>query len=265
MVGTRRQALRWLAACGSWAALASRGSAAEWPTQWQAGSLRFHADFPLAADAAVVRDAMELRQSVPATLRLAPSDETVYLYLFSQQPTYRSYVHQYFPGVPDRRALYIKQQEHGMVFAYVSDDFGEDVRHETAHAVLHTLLPMVPLWLDEGLAEYFELPAAQRFSGHSHLRQIRRNLRWQRPASLAKLEAIGDLRQMQPAQYRDAWSWVHYLLHGPPAAQQEFHQYLSDLHQHTPPGQLGRRLQRHISDLSRSYADHFARVAEQDA
>jgi hypothetical protein len=265
MVITRRQALRWLAAGGSWAALPSCGSAAEWPTQWQAGSLRFHADFPLVADAAVVRDALELRQSVPATLGLPPSDETIYLYLFSRQPTYRGYVQQYFPGVPYRRALFIKQQEHGMVFAYVSDDFGEDVRHETAHAVLHTLLPMVPLWLDEGLAEYFEVPAARRFDGHAHLTQIRGNLRWHRPAPLAKLEAIGDLRQMQQAQYRDAWSWVHYLLHGPQAAQQEFRQYLSDVHQHTPPGQLSRRLQRQIPDLSRSYADHFARITERAA
>ena len=106
-----------------------------------------------------------------------------------------------------------------MVFAYYSDDFVVDLRHETTHAVLHTLLPMVPLWLDEGLAEYFEVPAADRCQGNPHLKQVQRNVRWRRPASLVKLEATETLDQMDRDAYRDAWSWVHYLLHGPADAQ----------------------------------------------
>ncbi|GIT30210.1 MAG: hypothetical protein Ct9H300mP1_22560 [Planctomycetaceae bacterium] len=35
--------------------------------------------------------------------------------------------------------------------------FPEDLRHEFTHGVLHSSLKRVPLWLDEGLAEYFEV------------------------------------------------------------------------------------------------------------
>ena len=47
-----------------------------------------------------------------------------------------------------------------------------DLRHETTHAVLHGLLPMVPLWLDEGLAEYFEAPEANRLQRHPHFKAV---------------------------------------------------------------------------------------------
>jgi hypothetical protein len=44
-----------------------------------------------------------------------------------------------------------------MVFAYRGEDFETDLRHECTHALLNAALPVVPLWLDEGLAEYFEV------------------------------------------------------------------------------------------------------------
>jgi hypothetical protein len=243
----------------SWA-LCDGGFAAQWPTQWQVQSLRFHADFPLRPDARIVQDALDLDRSIPQILALNAGNETVYIYLFSDRPTYQNYLTQYFPNVPYRRALFIKQQGHGMVFAYYSRDFAVDLRHETAHAVLHTILPMVPLWLDEGLAEYFEVATPQRVYGNPHLKSTLRNVRWYRPVSLERLESIHDLEQMKPEQYRAAWSWVHYLLHGPTAARREFRAYLSDIAHHTPPGQLVSRLQQRISDLPRSYADHFQQL-----
>ena len=48
------------------------------------------------------------------------------------------------------------------VYAYRHPELPIDLRHECTHALLHANLPMVPLWLDEGLAEYFEMPEAER-------------------------------------------------------------------------------------------------------
>src|SRR6056297_815659 len=103
----------------------------------------------------------------------------------------------YFPDVPSRQALFIKRRGPGMVFAYRGHEFEVDLRHETTHAVLHSLLPMVPLWLDEGLSEYFEVPAVQRASGHPHLRAIRNQVRWQRVANIRRLESCYELSAMQ--------------------------------------------------------------------
>ena len=46
-----------------------------------------------------------------------------------------------------------------VVYAQGGDRLADDLRHEMTHAYLHSVVPDVPLWLDEGLAKYFELPA----------------------------------------------------------------------------------------------------------
>ncbi len=39
--------------------------------------------------------------------------------------------------------------------------------------------------------------------------------------SVGELAAIEDLNQMGRDAYRDAWAWVHYMLHGPREARDE--------------------------------------------
>ena len=72
---------------------------------------------------------------------------------------HRTYIEAHYPDIPYRRALFIK--EHGLagLYAYRHADLAVDLRHECTHAMLHASLPYVPLWLDEGLAEYFEATA----------------------------------------------------------------------------------------------------------
>ena len=103
-----------------------------------------------------------------AKLGAPPPRETVHFFLFQAKGTYQSYMKQYFPRVPYRRALFIKARGPGMVFAYQGNDFEIDVRHECTHALLHTWLPHVPLWLDEGMAEYFEVPRDKRVRQNPH-------------------------------------------------------------------------------------------------
>ena len=44
----------------------------------------------------------------------------------------------------------------------MGDHLRTDLRHELTHALLHGVLKDVPLWLDEGLAGFFELPPDAR-------------------------------------------------------------------------------------------------------
>ena len=48
----------------------------------------------------------------------------------------------------------------------------DDLRHEMTHAYLHAVVPNVPLWLDEGLAKYFELPRQQHGLNQPYVRQV---------------------------------------------------------------------------------------------
>jgi hypothetical protein len=257
----RRQVLGHLASGLLGLVTGKRLAATEWPAEWRQGSLVFHADFPLSRHAPILDELPTMQQSVPAALLLPAASEPIHIYLFREKRTYQRYLRQYFPGVPARRAMFIKQRGAAMVFAYYSNDFAVDLRHEATHAILHSGLPFVPLWVDEGLAEYFEVATAARYQGHPHLPQVRRQLAWRRFRDLPSLEQVTELSEMTNDDYRDAWAWVHFLLHGPAFARREFTRYFADIQAHTAPGALSERLRTDTRQLRPLFVQHFANVA----
>jgi hypothetical protein len=72
--------------------------------------------------------------------------------------SYGQFLSKRFPSVPSRRAFFVESDTRLAVYAHWSDRVGEDLRHEVAHGYLHSMVQGLPLWLDEGLAEYFEVP-----------------------------------------------------------------------------------------------------------
>ena len=237
--------------------LAVSAQAQSWPDEHVNGPFFYHADFPLRPLYPVLESVTELQHDIPRQLGLNSVEEPIHIFLFEQPSTYQNYVKKYFPTVPTRPALFVKQRGPGMVFARLGTNISVDLRHETAHAVLHSILPMVPLWLDEGLGEYFEIPEATRATAHSHLKSIRSRTRWGRVASIDMLEALDDLSKMNSEHYRDAWSWVHFMLHGPPDARTALQRFLQDIAAHVPPGKLSMRLRRNVPNLERAYLAHF--------
>lgn len=234
--------------------------AQQWPDQRHDGQFVFHANFSLDSCAEILDEVTLLSDQVAQRLQLQPSREPIHVYLFSRRDVYQQYMHYYFPGVPLRRALFIKERGPGMVFAYRSNELAVDLRHETTHAILHTMLPMVPLWLDEGLAEYFEVPPADRQHKNPHLRSVRWRSRLRQVPDLSKLEALRALSAMNRDDYRDAWAWVHFMLHGPIETQAELYSYLTDIQAHVPPGKLSERLPRRVPQLERKFLLHFSSV-----
>ena len=57
-----------------------------------------------------------------------------------------------------RRAFFLAQGSRQVVYTYFNPQLEVDLRHEATHALLHLAIAELPLWLDEGLAEYFEVP-----------------------------------------------------------------------------------------------------------
>ena len=233
------------------------GDQRRWPSEQQRGPFSFHADFPLESQTSLLAEVSALQADLHETLGIGPPQEPIHFFWFARKSTYRDYLSLYFQDVPHRRALYIKRAGPGMVFAYEQANFAEDVRHESTHALLHSVLPMVPLWLDEGLAEYFEVPASKRSSGHTHLVSIRWANRFRSPPSLERLEQIVEMQELGSTEYRDAWSWVHFLLHGPPAAENALRSYLHELQAGIVPEPISARLRRALPNLEQRYVDHF--------
>jgi hypothetical protein len=116
---------------------------------------------------------------------------------------------------------------------------------------------MVPLWLDEGLAEYFEVAPQERESGNPHLASIQRSLRFKPAPRLETLERFERLEEMGTTEYRDAWAWVHFMLHGPSEGREELVGYLRNIAALSPPGDLSARLRRRMPNLEERFIVHF--------
>jgi hypothetical protein len=229
----------------------------QWPYQQQWGLFHVHADFSPDRVRSLFSELDMLQRDLQEQLRIGPMQEHVDVYLFAQREVYHNYMRHYFPQMGVRQAMYIKSNSPGNVFAYLGPEFAIDLRHEATHAMLHAMLPLLPLWLDEGLAEYFEVTAEQRRDGNPYLRTVVRDAHLNRSPSLVQLEALRDLSEFGPPEYRDAWAYVHFLLHGPPAARQVLWGYLADIRGHRPPRPISGMLDESLADPRAALIEHF--------
>lgn len=246
-----------LLAAGALFASRTAEAAARWPYERVAGAFHCHSTFALEPYQTLFDELAQLERDLTATLGVVKVREPIHVYLFDSKDIYQQYVRQYFPDVPYRRALFVKNRGPGMVFAYKNPEFAIDVRHESTHALLHASLPMVPLWLDEGLAEYFEVPRDERASDNPHLTRIRWAARLGHTPSLEHLEDKETLGDMGRTDYRNSWAWTHLMLHGPREAHDELVRFLADIQANTPPGQFSVRLKRRIPDIEERFVEHF--------
>ena len=234
-----------------------RCAAADWADSRTIGPFVCRADFPLQGLEGLLGELVQLQADLTRHLRIPRPAEPIELYLLHDEQTYAQYLNRYFPNVPYRRALYVKGEGPGMVFAHRGPQFEVDLRHECTHALLHAVLPEVPLWLDEGLAVYFEVPARQRAFDHPHLENLRRSARLGIVPPLESLERKANLAEVTGAEYAYAWAWVHFMLHASAAAHEELVAYLADMRKGAPPGQLSARLRRRLDDPAKRLAVHL--------
>jgi hypothetical protein len=241
------------------AALAAAGPAAVagWTDTRVVGPLIYRSDFPLTGLDGLLAEVAGLQTELAAALQAEPSREPIEVYLFHDQTAYRSYLSRYLPTVPYRRALYVKGRGPGRVFAAWGPEVEVDLRHECTHALLHAWLPFVPLWLDEGIAQFFETPPRQRGAARPQLEDMRRSLWAGYIPDLAKLETKTDIAEMGQAEYRDSWAWVHFMLLGPPGARQELVAYLAELRRGPSAVPLAQRLPERLPQLAAQFGDHF--------
>jgi hypothetical protein len=209
----------------------------------RAGQLVMISDFKLAKDDPLVDDLIDLRDQVVSTLHLPEPRQDVVVYMFGNEDAYRRYLNTVHPGLPSRRAYFVGTKKELAVYTYWGDRIQEDLRHEYTHGILHSSLAAVPLWLDEGLAEYFEV-AGPRPGGmntdYPHQLAVAVANGW-RP-DIDRLEQVEEFAQLRRIDYQESWAWVHYLLHASPETRQELLAYISDLRDSTRPPALSDRI-----------------------
>lgn len=196
------------------------------------GQLVFHSDFELPSDHRLVRELTLEREDICNTLGIATNNEPIEVYLFRDAERYREYLMRNFPTVPSRRAFFLETDTRLAVYAHWSDRVAEDLRHEVAHGYLHSALPNLPLWVDEGLAEYFEVPRGLAGLNQPHVELLSDSItrdNWK--PNLQRLESLKDSAQMDQRDYAESWAWVYFILHSPPERRELLLGYLEELHE----------------------------------
>ncbi|MBN9521384.1 hypothetical protein J0H58_23160 [bacterium] len=228
------------------------------------GHYVFYHDFEVDKGDPLFAELEALPDHVFGELGLPPSTGVIQVFLFDAQDRYERYMKGRYRHLPTRRAYFIAEPRVGggaedlKVFTWTGDHLRTDLRHELTHALLHGVLKDVPLWLDEGLAGYFELPPEQAGVNAQHLEMLRRG---PFQPDMARLERLDQVRQMEKPEYREAWAWVHLMLRGPTAGKVALTEYLQQLRTTDRPGPLHPRLTAALGDPDAALADHLARLA----
>lgn len=220
--------------------------------------LVIHSDFPLASHHRLIEELIARRTDICRGLGLPGSDEPVYIYLFGDAERFRAFMRLHYPDFPDRRAFFVETDTRLIVYAHWGDRVAEDLRHEVSHAYLHAAVPNLPLWLDEGLAEYFEGPRGGQGMNHPHVHGLLARLdqgSWQ--PDVGRLEQIDSPFGMTLDEYAEAWAWSHFLLNTHPIHQELLLGYLIDLRRDGATAPLSVRLGQMLGSPDAGLIEHI--------
>ncbi|MDD3586779.1 MAG: DUF1570 domain-containing protein [Thermoguttaceae bacterium] len=245
----------------------------ELPNMVMLGPVSCRADFPLVEIEEVQQDIARLQTDLIRYLGIPEPQEGIILCLFNTQQAYCDFVKRKYPMAPlDRPALYIKAGGPGVLLIQRDKDMLLNIRHEMTHAYLNAALRNIPIWLDEGLAKYFETPQGQRGFDNPFLQSVQKSASrlFGRAPSLERLEKLQMIHQMGEREYRESWAWVHFLIHESPLSQKLLAFYLRSL---TPEKQYGismeqsfinqkktpltKLLEEFLPDYRKDFVEHF--------
>jgi hypothetical protein len=200
--------------------------------QTRTGPYVVFSNFPIAPDAPTIRCLHSLETDIEANLgiRVVSEEPAVEVYILNDRAAFDHFLKFYYPELPPRRAFFLAQGTRRVVYTFLGERLEEDLRHEATHALLHVAVGNLPLWLDEGLAEYFEGPDNRHGLNPEHLSRLPQDIALGWAPDLGKLESLTNVRELTTRDYRESWAWVHYLLNGSNTGKLVLLDYLVELH-----------------------------------
>lgn len=223
----------------------------------QSDELRLMSDHRLPKNHPLIAELEELQKEVATTLDLPQQTQQVVIYLFSDETRYAQYLQSAYPQLPPRRAYFVGTANELAVYAFWGEKIQEDLRHEYTHGILHASLKNVPLWLDEGLAEYFEVSEQPGWNGE-YAAGIAKAVSEGWKPDIDRLESLDAVSQMQKWDYQESWAWVHFLLHASPETRTLLLDYLNELRENPTPEALSVRLRRSIPTIDQRFQSYAA-------
>ncbi|MDA1013933.1 MAG: DUF1570 domain-containing protein [Planctomycetota bacterium] len=226
--------------------------------------LLVQSDFRLPPDHPLFNDLNQLQHHVIETLKVPRPKDTVVVYLFEDEQTYQRYITAAFPNLPKRRAYFVGTEFELGVYGFWSDKVREDLRHEFTHGILHSALGDVPLWLDEGLAEFFEIvDSSGKGINPRYVEQLTSAVDHGWKPSMKRLEGIREFSHLQRMDYAEAWAWVHFMLSDSVDSKRVLTEYLADLRDDPSPTPISKRLREIHPDLDGRLMRHLQTLRSQ--
>jgi len=230
--------------------------------KFTADQLVVQSDIRLPKNHPLIDDLEKLREEMASTLQLPLQKQPVTVYLFADEVRYARYLQTAYPNLPPRRAYFVGTVDELAVYTFWGDKIQEDLRHEYTHGVLHASLKDVPLWLDEGLAEYFEIVSSERGFNAEYAQQLTEALQNGWRPDVQRLEQLADVSQMQKADYLEAWAWAHFMLHDSDDTRAVLVDYLNELRFEAKPGPLSDRLRESLPNFDERFVAYAATLSQ---
>jgi Flp pilus assembly protein TadD len=196
------------------------------------------------ADLEQLRDA--LAQLSPGLALSSPAP--TYIYVFRSSRAFQAYQRTY-NGRPLDSDGYFLGRQLANYMAVNGDQPGDEraiIYHEYLHYVMHNSYATLPLWLHEGMAEYYSTFEVGKDEARIGL-PVAAHLRWLRQHTAIPLATLFAVDEHSPEYnessrrggfYAESWALVHYLISGNPARRQQASEYLRLAQAGTPPDQL---------------------------
>ncbi len=226
-----------------------------WVVQDQKRSVEIYAEFDPGMPA-MWQHISGIQQELAQLAGIQPTGDRVQIMLFSSHSRYVEYLLPQIGEAKYRRALFYMNGDVCQVYAWRSRSLMTDIRHELTHVFLHQNLQFLPLWIDEGFAEYLEEPAISR---HRSTRSA--SIRWKArmgwTPSLKELEAIPSAAEMTEDQYQQSWAWIDFLLNESEESRACLNSYLQIIVRGEAPGPFSDHLATNLPDSKNRMNSYF--------
>ncbi len=176
------------------------------------------------------------------------SPTPTYIFVFRNASSFQPYQRTY-NGKPLDSGGYFLGRELGNYVAINGDQHGDErplIYHEYIHYLVHNNYAALPLWLHEGLAEYYSTFQVARDEARIGL-PIPEHVYWLRQHTFIPLATLFAVNERSPEYneashrggfYAESWALVHYLISGNPERRQQASEYLRLVQAGSPPDQV---------------------------
>lgn len=178
--------------------------------------------------------------------------------IFSDRQQYIDHIEKTLPQAPRRNSLFIVRSGRPTILAVQGSSLLQDLMHEAVHSLNHLTFrnTSMPLWMDEGIAEWAEDTVEKQSSVHG--KALQQLLGGQRtllpePISLKALEKIKSTTRADAVDYASSWAWCRFLLLSKYGCRGVWNRYLQDMKGGQQAGRLSHRLALTVPDYEQRF------------